>query len=271
MIAAVVLPLEAGQEAAFWTFGVTAILGALGLVLFRKAVYAALSMMVTMLSVAALYAALDAPFLFAAQIIVYTGAIMMLFIFVMRMVGVDTPDSAIEVIKGQRVLALLAGLGLAGLLVAAIVGTVTQPAVGLAEANAEFGGTVEGIAALMFNRYVFAFEFTSGLLITAAIAAMVLAHPHRVTARKTQAQMADDRMRAYATRGEHPGSLPNSGVYATHNSIGAPALLPDGSIAEKSVSQTLVMRGATLDPTEPMALTADRFAAIQSAKEDDES
>lgn len=267
---AALVVLEVGQEVAFWVSAIVAVVGALGLVLSPKAVYAALSMVVTMLSLAALYAAMDAPFLFVVQIIVYTGAIMMLFLFVLRMVGVDTPDSVIETIKGQRPLALIGGVGVAALLVGAIVGTVTQPALGVAEANAQYGGNVQGVAALLFNRYVFAFEFTAALLITAAVGAMVLAHQTRVVPKKGQRELADDRMRAYATRGEHPGSLPNSGIFATHNSIGAPALLPDGSIAEKSVSQTLVLRGATIDPTEPLALTASRFAAVESAQEEDE-
>lgn len=264
------VPFELGQELAFWFFGALAVIGALGLVLARKAVYAALSVAVTMISLAALYASLDAPFLFVVQIIVYTGAIMMMFLFVLRMVGVDTPDSVIETIKGQRVMALLGGVGVAILLVVGIAGTVLAPARGVAEANARYGGNVEGIAAMLFHRYVFVFEFTAALLLTAAVGAMVLAHSTPVSPRKGQKEWAADRLRAYATRGEHPGTLPNSGVYATHNSIGIPALLPDGSVSEHSISQTLVTRGATVDPAEPLALTADRFAAVEAAKEEDE-
>lgn len=269
MTTALVL-FEVGQDLAFWTFGTIAVIGALGLIFSRRAVYAALSVAVTMISLAALYASLEAPFLFVVQIIVYTGAIMMMFLFVLRMVGVDTPDSVIETIKGQRLMAAIGGIGIAVLLCGAIAGAVTQPAVGLRTANAVYQGNVQGVAAMLFNRYVFAFEFTAALLITAVLGAMVLAHHSPVSPRKGQADMAQDRVRAYATRGEHPGALPNSGVYATHNSIGAPALLPDGSVAEESVSQTLLLRGATLDPTEPKALTADRFAAVEAAKEDDE-
>ncbi len=264
------IPLVTGAEVAFWVAAPIAVLGALGLVLFRRAVYAALSMGVTMISLAVLYASLDAPLLAVVQIIVYTGAILMLFLFVMMMVGVDTPDSAVETIKGQRVWALVGTLGVLGLLVFAIGGSVTRSATGLASANAEYGGNIEGLAALLFGRYVFVFELTSALLITAAVSAMVLAHQGRVVPRKGQRELSDDRMRAYAEKGEHPGSLPNSGVFATHNSIGIAALLPDGSPAEKSVSQTLVMRGATVEPDEIRDRTHGTFAAIEAVRDDEE-
>ncbi len=264
------LPLLTGAEVTFWVAAPIMILGAAGLIFARKAVYSALSMAVVMIALAALYASLDAPFLAMVQIIVYTGAILMLFLFVLMMVGVDTPDSAVETIKGQRPAALLAGLGLAGLLIAAVGGTIATPSVGVAEANAEFGGNVEGLAMLIFGRYVFVFELTSALLITAAVGAMVLAHYTRVRPKAGQRELSDARMKAYATRGEHPGSLPNSGVYATSNAIGAPALLPDGSIAEKSVSQTLTLRGATLDAADLSAITAERFAAIEATRAEEE-
>lgn len=261
---------EVGQEIAFWVCATLAVLGALGLVFSPKAVYGALSLAVTMLSLAALYATLDAPFLFAVQIIVYTGAILMMFLFVLRMVGVDATDSFIETLKGQRVLALTGGVAIAALLIVGIAGGITQAPLSVAHANAQYGGNVEGVAGMLFHRYFFVFEFTAALLITAAVGAMVLAHHTRVFPKKGQRELSDDRMTAYAAHGEHPGTLPNSGVYATHNSIGAPALLPDGTVAEKSISQTLVLRGATIDPAEPAAITKDRFAAIESAQEEDE-
>ena len=87
------------------------ILGALGMILARKPVHSALCLAAVMISLAVQYAAQDAPFLFAVQIIVYTGAILMLFLFVLMLVGVDSADSMVETIKGQRPLAVLAGLG----------------------------------------------------------------------------------------------------------------------------------------------------------------
>ena len=94
-------------------------------------------------------------------------------------------------------------------------------------ANAD--GNVPGLAQLLFSRYVFAFEATSALLITAAIGAMVLAHRERLTPKPTQADLAAQRMRDYAEHGKHPGPLPAPGVFARHNAVDTPALLPDGT------------------------------------------
>ena len=88
---------------------------------------------------------------------------------------------------------------------------------------------MQGIAALIFNRYVFAFEATSALLITAAVGAMVLAHRERLVSKRSQADLTVDRMRRYAESGQHPGPLPTPGVFARHNAVDTPALLPDGS------------------------------------------
>lgn len=268
------IPLVTGAEVTFWIAGPITILGALGLIFSRKAVYSALSMAATMLALAALYASMNAPFLAMIQIIVYTGAILMLFLFVLMMVGVDTTDSAVETIKGQRIWAIIGGIGLAALLVFAVGGSVVNhPAGDLTQANAQYGGNVQGVAALIFGRYVFVFELLSALLITAALGAMVLAHRVRVHPKKGQREHAADRMRAYATEGEHPGPLPNSGVFANSNAITVPALLPDGSVAEKSISHTLTMRGVMEDPTSIAAATASTFAALEAsihAEEEDE-
>jgi uncharacterized MnhB-related membrane protein len=94
---------------AFWTLAPIMTLAALGMIFARKAVHAALLLAVVMISLAVLYLVQDAPFLFAVQIIVYTGAILMLFLFVLMLVGVDASDSVVETIKGQRVLAILIG------------------------------------------------------------------------------------------------------------------------------------------------------------------
>jgi NADH:ubiquinone oxidoreductase subunit 6 (subunit J) len=221
---------------AFWILAPIMVLAALGILFVRKAVHAALLLAVVMISLAVLYAVLEAPFLFAVQIIVYTGAILMLFLFVLMLVGVDASDSRVETIRGQRALAWLVGL------VFAVLGT----AVGLEGANR--GGNVEALANLLFSRYVFAFEVTSALLITAAVGAMVLTHRERTGAKRTQPEIAADRLRAYAETGAHLGPLPPPGVYARHNAVDTPALLPDGSPAAQSVSRVLAARG-TMRPT----------------------
>ncbi len=204
------IPLVTGATVAFWMLAPVMVLGALGMIAARKPVHSALCLAAVMISLAVQYAALEAPFLFAVQIIVYTGAILMLFLFVLMLVGVDIAESLVETIKGQRTLAILAGLGLGSLLVFALGNAIVGPAVGLAAANSENGGNTQGIAALIFNRYVFAFEATSALLITAAVGAMVLAHRERLLKRRTQADLAALRMKRYAETGQHPGPAPNS-------------------------------------------------------------
>ncbi|MFC5728942.1 MULTISPECIES: NADH-quinone oxidoreductase subunit J [Nocardioides] len=231
---------------AFWVLAPIMVLAALGILFVRKAVHAALLLAVVMISLAMLYAVLEAPFLFAVQIIVYTGAILMLFLFVIMLVGVDASDSLVETIKGQRALAWLAGLAFALVAVVGLAQLTFGSAVGLEEANGE--SNVKALANLLFSRYVFAFEVTSALLITAAVGAMVLAHRERLTPRRTQTDLAAERVRAYAETGAHLGPLPPPGVYARHNAVDTPALLPDGSPAAASVSRVLAARG-TMKPT----------------------
>ncbi|WP_082623981.1 NADH-quinone oxidoreductase subunit J [Nocardioides sp. Soil805] len=226
---------------AFWILAPIMVVAALGILFVRKAVHAALLLAVVMISLAVLYAVLDAPFLFAVQIIVYTGAILMLFLFVLMLVGVDASDSVVETIRGQRAMATVLGLVLGLVLVTAFSQVALGSAVGLDEANA--GGNIQQLANILFSRYVFAFEATSALLITAAIGAMVLAHRERLTPKPTQASLAAQRMRDYAESGKHLGPLPSPGVYARHNAVDTPALLPDGTASEASVSRVLAARG----------------------------
>ena len=99
---------------------------------------------------------------------------------------------------------------------------------------------MEGLAALIFSRYLWAFELTSALLITAAVGAMVLAHRERFERRKTQRELSQERFRP----GGHPTPLPSPGVYARHNAVDVAAMLPDGSYSELSVSRILRTRGS---------------------------
>jgi len=225
----------------FWILAPIMVAAALGILFVRKAVHAAMLLAVVMIGLAVLYLVLEAPFLFAVQIIVYTGAILMLFLFVLMLVGVDASDSVVETIKGQRALATVGGLLLGVVLVVALGQVTLGTAVGLEEANA--GGNIQGLADIMFSHYVFAFETTSALLITAAIGAMVLAHRERLTPKETQASLAARRMQDYAESGKHPGPLPPPGVFARHNAVDTPALLPDGTASEASVSRVLAARG----------------------------
>ena len=236
----------------FWVLAPLMVLAALGILFVRKAVHAALLLAVVMISLAVLYAVLEAPFLFAVQIIVYTGAILMLFLFVLMLVGVDASDSVVETIKGQRLLAAATGLLLGAVLITALAQTSLGTAVGLGEANAQ--GNIQGLANVLFSRWVFAFEVTSALLITAAMGAMVLAHRERITPREGQAALAARRMRDYAEKGAHVGPLPPPGVFARSNAVDTAALLPDGTAAESSVSRVLAARGTVRSaPAEDVA------------------
>lgn len=217
----------------FWVLGAAAVAGALGVVMAAKAVYSAMSLAMTMIVIAVFYLAQDAVFLGVVQVVVYTGAVMMLFLFVVMLIGVDSAESLRETLRGQRIAAIGVGLGFGVMLIAGMGNLAGTRFAGLAGANA--GGNVQGLAGLIFTRYLWAFELTSALLITAAVGAMVLAHRERVEPRKTQRELARERF----APGGHPTTLPGPGVYARHNAVDTPALLPDGSPAPQSVSATL--------------------------------
>jgi NADH-quinone oxidoreductase subunit J len=225
-----------GEAVTFWLLAPLAVLASLGMLASKKAVHSALLLAFTMLCLAVLYLAQDAPFLGVVQVVVYTGAVMMLFLFVLMLVGVDSADSLVETLRGQRVASVLAAIGFGALLVLGLGDALTTNE-GLAQANAD--GNVQGLANLIFSRYVFAFEVTSALLITAALGAMVLAHRERYEARASQRELSVQRFRG----GQHPAPLPSPGVFARHNAVDTPALLPDGTPAETSVSRVLVARG----------------------------
>jgi len=230
-----------GEAVVFWLLAPVATLAAAGMLLVRKAVHSALLLALTMLCLAVFYIAQDASFLGVVQVVVYTGAVMMLFLFVLMLVGVDASDSVVETIRGQRALAIFGGLLLGAVLVVGLSQVTLGSAVGLDAANE--GGNIQSLANILFSHYVFAFETTSALLITAAMGAMVLAHRERLTPKETQAARAAQRMQDYAESGKHPGPLPSPGVYARHNAVDTPALLPDGTASESSVSRVLAARG----------------------------
>jgi NADH-quinone oxidoreductase subunit J len=214
----------------------------------RNAVHSALFLVVTMLCLGVFYVLQSAPFLGMVQIIVYTGAIMMLFLFVLMLVGRDASDSLIETLRGQRMAAVLLGIGFAVLVGSGLYRAIgdTNNAVGLTQANA--GGNVQGIAALLFTKYVFAFEVTSALLITAAIGAMILAHVERTKEEKVSQA---DRMRTRFAPGNYPAPKPGPGVFATSTSVATPAVLPDGNPAERSISRILPVRELTSAESAP--------------------
>ena len=228
-----------GAEATLFFFGAPlAVVGALALLFARKAVHAAMGMALTMIMLGVFYIAEQAEFLGIIQVFVYSGAVMMLFLFVVMLVGVDSSDSLIETIKGQRIAGLLLALAVMVSLLASVGKIGFGGAKGLAKVNHDTGN-VSGLANLIFGPYVWAFEVTSALLITAAIGAMLLAHRERLHPKASQADWSRGRVR----RNEFVAGLPVPGVYARHNAADVPALLPDGTPAEASVQRVLKARG----------------------------
>jgi NADH-quinone oxidoreductase subunit J len=230
-----------GEAFQFWVLGTVAVLGALGTVLMKRAVHSALCLAGTMIVLAVFYLAQGAYFLGVVQIVVYTGAIMMLFLFVVMLVGITAADSLKETLKGQRWLAALCGVGFGVLLIAGIGNASLKHFAGTGEANA--GGNVQGLARLVFTQYVWAFEITGALLITAAVGAMVLTHRERTERAATQRELAEQRVR----EGKQVTPLPAPGVDARHNAVDIPGLLPDGTTSDLSVSSTLRGRGQVRD------------------------
>lgn len=220
----------------FWVLGTVAVLGAIGVVAAPKAVYSAMFLAATMIVLAVFYIAQGALFLGVVQVVVYTGAVMMLFLFVLMLIGVESTESLVETIRGQRIASIVIGVGFGVLLIAGTGNVSVNGFTGLEQANA--GGNVQGLAALIFTRYLWAFELTGALLITAALGAMVLAHRERFERRKTQRELAHERFQP----GGYPTTLPNPGVYARNNAVDIAARLPDGSASELSVSAILQKR-----------------------------
>jgi NADH-quinone oxidoreductase subunit J len=234
--------VSTGEAVAFWILGPIALLGAFGLIFARSAVHSALFLAMTMFSLGVLYMVQQAPFLGFTQIIVYTGAIMMLFLFVLMLVGRESSDSVVEVLRGQRLWAGILGIGIAGLIASALTRALTN----VTPAPAP-NGTAGGLGRLIFTDYLFPFELTSALLITAALGAMVLAFTEK-RGRRTQKELVEARFRGEY---ERISPKPGPGVFATSHSVSTPALLPDGSVAPESLS-------AIIESTPTMQLAAER-------------
>jgi NADH-quinone oxidoreductase subunit J len=242
-------------ETLYWILAVLSVTAALAMILVRRAVHCAIMLAIVMLCLATMYAMQGAPFLAFVQIIVYTGAVLMLFLFVIMLIGISSADSIVETIRGQRVAAGLAAIGFFVILILGIGHAAIGPAARQTAANG--AGNLSGLSVLIFTRYVFPFEVTGALLITAAVGAMVLAHRERAAPKPTQRDLAARRLAS-----GHLAPDPSPGVYALHDAADRPALLPDGSPAEASVSPALSQREVGEEPrlvrTEPArAITAE--------------
>jgi NADH-quinone oxidoreductase subunit J len=172
----------------FWVFAPISVASAIAMLLMRNAVHAALFLIVNFFCLAVFFLILDAPFLFAVQIIVYAGAIMVLFLFVIMLLGVDREDELRERLVAQRPLALALAVGFVVEIALAVrtgIGFATKAPPGFDAVNEP--GNAQALARVLFRKYFFPFEATSILLIVAAIAAMVLAQ--RKARAVTQAEL----------------------------------------------------------------------------------
>lgn len=243
LLAAELTRTSTGEAVQFWVLGIVAVIGAIGVVFATKAVYSAIFLATTMIILAVFYVAQGALFLGVVQVVVYTGAVMMLFLFVLMLIGVDSADSLVETLRGQRIAAIVLGIGFGVLLIAAIANAslavfAGAPVAGGAGISSASDGNIEAIAQLIFVQYLWAFELTGALLIAATLGAMVLAHRERFGPRRTQRELSEERFRL----GVDMTPMPSPGVYARHNAVDVPALLPDGTPSDLSVNATLKPR-----------------------------
>lgn len=244
----------------FWIIAAITVIPSLALLFARKTVYIAMSIVLVMVGLATAYVTLGAPFLGVVQIVVYTGAVMMLFLFVLMLVGVDQREDLRETIRNQRWIGLVTALGLGAFLVS----IVTRVSIPVAEEGVS--GEPDVIAFMLFEKYVLVIEVLGFLLITAAVGALVLTHVPRLKPRRTQLEVQRDRVRV----GADPVNKPMPGVYARHNALDVPALDPEGKPIEESISRVLEMRDQTQEG-ESFRATLDDPARPASSHRDSTS
>lgn len=237
------ITFSTGEAILFWILAPLMALGALSLLFARRTVHIAVAIAGVMVGLAVMYIANEATFLGVAQVVVYTGAVMMLFVFVIMLIGVDATESLKETLAGQRWLAALVGIGLVVLLGSAVTRAALPPTAGLADANA--GTNPVGVARLIFSDFVFPFELTGALLITAAVGALSLTHRARLGAKIDQRAMAIAKMKAYGAGAgaSYVVNKPGPGIYARYNSADMPALDAAGQPVESSITTVLRVRG----------------------------
>jgi len=253
------LHISTGEALLFGVIAVVMIaLAVFGLLITRRAVYSAICVIADMVCLAFLYTMLEAPFMGVVQVAVYTGAILMMFLFVLMMIGVDAADSTHEILRGPRIFAVLGGLGFVVIGVGAVLASREPEAAGLKQANADTNPGA--IARAIVGNHVLAMELTGTLLIVAALGAMTLTHRERTRRKLDQAALQEAKMRAFAERGRHIGQKPPTGVYAESNSAADPALTVGGEIEEASVSRVLRIRGQARTLAEVSPITAARAA-----------
>ena len=243
--------LGLGEAIVFGVVALVTVACGIGVLTAKRAVTAAINMIGIMISLAVLYIVNESPFMGITQVVVYTGAVMTLVLFVIMLVGVggDEPVGAAGSVMRWPVLILL-GLGLAGVLTAAVWRTVFPTPAGLGDGAK---AAPDLLAVTLYQDHVVTMELTAILLIVAAVGALTLTHRQRIRARLSQRRIAANKMRDYASKGVHPGQKPMPGVYASTNSAAAPALGADGEAVEESVPRVL---GEAVEESVPRVLRA---------------
>jgi NADH-quinone oxidoreductase subunit J len=160
----------------FFLFGALAIVGALAVVFAKNPVRSAMGLILTMLSLAVFYVVQSAYFVAAVQVIVYAGAVMTLFLFVIMLIGVDRSEDLKERIPWQRPMLYVLGLVVLGVVVAILIGNDWSWVTGVSNVAETPVGSAEAIGAGLFSDWVLPFEATSLLLIVAAVGAIALAY-----------------------------------------------------------------------------------------------
>lgn len=217
-------PLGLGMTVLFYCTAIIMVVCALAVALAKEATHSAIAMVGVMLGLAVLYFSQGAVFLSVVQVVVYTGAIMVLFLFVLMMVGVSASDNYQKTSPALRYGAWALGIIGAGLLITTFI---VSPMASAPQAKAPVVDEVSNpvnIAFTIFSDHIFTMQMTGVLLILAALAAVTLTHSDALTVIKKQPETAEARMQAYAASGIHPGQMPAPGVYAGHNAPDSPAL-----------------------------------------------
>lgn len=253
-----VLEISTGEAVLFWIVAPLMVILATGLLFSKKTIHIAVSVAGVMIGLATLYIANEAPFLGVVQIVVYTGAVMMLFLFVIMLVGVDATESLTERLKGQRTLAVIAGLGSIALFVAIFTRANLPVGIGLEQANADTNPV--GVARIIFADYVFALELVAAILITAAVGALTLSHKVRLGPKQGQRETLEAKMASYHASGDSSDVTPkpNPGVYATTNAADVPSIDPYGKPIDSSISSILQIRAiGEISDDSPAEVTAE--------------
>jgi len=199
------------ETAVFIACALIVLAGGLGVVSSRNPVHAALSLIATLFGIAVLFLNLGAELLAVVQVIVYTGAIVVLILFVMMLLGVDREeDLETEPLVGQRLLAGLVGLLFLGAILAIIIIGKESIVTGSHSVTSAISPTVSNITQIgteLFTTYIFPLEVTAGLLTIAVVGAVVLSRRPRdlepIPEPESMTDMGDEPLTAIPEEGAH--------------------------------------------------------------------